>query len=282
MKLIKRKILKEHLISRSPDSTYGTVTASTISFNILLTQKTKDIGIYSDVNFVNESLLEEYANGTTPNINNILVNNLITSGITFPFMTGATSTMVNTGFISNLRISGSDLSSYTSETRTVTGITENKILDLRSYNISNPYIIGFNVEQGIYIDYTGGTVNGVSQIFDLSLNNTGYTFDANNDINLGTPNQNTGIIYKNTQINGLDTTTVRFNGQGFNESNVVLSGIVKEEYLFGITSKPEVYNDIFINRTESSILDRHLRLSEIDSIEHLSLYNGGFYNIIKE
>ena len=43
MKLIKRKILKEHLISRSPDSTYGTVTASTISFNILLTQKTKDI-----------------------------------------------------------------------------------------------------------------------------------------------------------------------------------------------------------------------------------------------
>ena len=104
MKLIKRKILKEHLISRSPDSTYGTVTASTISFNILLTQKTKDIGIYSDVNFVNESLLEEYANGTTPNINNILVNNLITSGITFPFMTGATSTMVNTGFISNLRI----------------------------------------------------------------------------------------------------------------------------------------------------------------------------------
>ena len=282
MKLIKRKILKEHLISRSPDSTYGTVTASTISFNILLTQKTKDIGIYSDVNFVNESLLEEYANGTTPNINNILVNNLITSGITFPFMTGATSTMVNTGFISNLRISGSDLSSYTSETRTVTGITENKILDLRSYNISNPYIIGFNVEQGIYIDYTGGTFNGVSQIFDLSLNNTGYTFDANNDINLGTPNQNTGIIYNNTQINGLDTTTVRFNGQGFNESNVVLSGIVKEEYLFGITSKPEVYNDIFINRTESSILDRHLRLSEIDSIEHLSLYNGGFYNIIKE
>jgi hypothetical protein len=184
MKLIKRKILKEHLISRSPDSTYGTVTASTISFNILLTQKTKDNGIYSDVNFVNESLLEEYANGITPNTNNILVSNLITSGIIFPFMTGATSTMINTGFISNLRISGSDLSSYTSQTKTVTGITENKILDLRSYNISNPYIIGFNVEQGQYIDYTGGTVNGVSQIFDLSLNNTGYTFDANNDINL--------------------------------------------------------------------------------------------------
>lgn len=282
MKLIKRKILKEHLISRSPDFTYGTVTASTISFNILLTQKTKDNGIYSDVNFVNESLLEEYANGTTPNINNILVNNLITSGITFPFMTGATSTMVNTGFTSNLRISGTDLSSYTSETRTITGITENKILDLRSYNISNPYVIGFNVEQGQYIDYTGGTINGVSQIFDLSLNNSGYTFDANNDINLGTANQNTGIIYNNTKINGLDKTTVKWNGQGFNESNVVLSGIVKEEYLFGITSKPEVFNDIFINRTESSILDRHLRLSEIDSIEHLSLYNGGLYNIIKE
>jgi hypothetical protein len=282
MKLIKRKILKEHLISRSPDSTYGTVTASTISFNILLTQKTKDIGIYSDVNFVNENLLEEYANGITPNSNNILVNNLITSGITFPFMTGATSTMINTGFISNLRISGSDLSSYTSETRTITGITENKILDLRSYNISNPYVIGFNVEQGQYIDYTGGTINGVSQIFDLSLNNSGYTFDANNDINLGTANQNTGIIYNNTKINGIDRTTVKWNGQGFNKSNVVLSGIVKEEYLFGITSKPEVYNDIFIDRTESSILDRHLRLSEIDSIEHLSLYNGGFYNIIKE
>lgn len=282
MKLIKRKILKEHLISRSPDSTYGTVTASTISFNILLTQKIKDIGIYSDINFVNENLLEEYANGTTPNSNNILVNNLITSGITFPFMTGATSTMINTGFTSNLRISGSDLSSYTSETKTVTGITENKILDLRSYNINNPYVIGFNVEQAQYIDYTGGTINGVSQIFDLTLNNSGYTFDANNDINLGTANQNTGIIYTNTIINGVDTTKVKWNGQGFNESNVILSGIVKEEYLFGITSKPEVYNDIFIDRTESSILDTHLRLSEIKSIEHLSLYNGGFFNIIKE
>jgi hypothetical protein len=282
MKVIKRKILKEHLISRNPDSTYGTVTASTISFKILFTQKIKDIGLYSDVDFVNENLLEEYSNGTTPNTNNILVNKLVTSGLTFPFMTGATSTMNQSGFTGNLRISGSDLSSYTSETRTVTGITENKILDLRTYSNINPFIVGFNVGQEQYIDYTGGTINGVSQIFDLSLNNSGYTFDANNDINLGTSNQNTGIIYNNTQINGIDRTTVKWKGQGFNESNVVLSGIVKEEYLFGITSKPEVQSDIFIDRTTSSILDLHLRLSEIKSIEHLTLYNGGFYNIIKE
>jgi hypothetical protein len=57
---------------------------------------------------------------------------------------------------------------------------------------------------------------------------------------------------------------------------IPLSASIKEEYLFGIISPPEVENQVFIDRGVVSIMDMHLRLSEIKDLGQLSRYGNGF------
>ena len=58
-----------------------------------------------------------------------------------------------------------------------------------------------------------------------------------------------------------------------------LSALTKEEYLFGIISKPEVQNGVFIDRGVISVMDMHLRMSEIKNLGELTRYGNGFYTI---
>jgi hypothetical protein len=71
-------------------------------------------------------------------------------------------------------------------------------------------------------------------------------------------------------------TTFHYVGEGFNETNTSLSAISKEEYLFGIIS-PQSRNDVFIDRGVISVMDMHLRLSEIKD-KQLERYGNGFIN----
>ena len=48
MELQKVKILLEDYISREPNSTYGSLTATSFSLNVFLTQEHKDVGMFLD------------------------------------------------------------------------------------------------------------------------------------------------------------------------------------------------------------------------------------------
>jgi hypothetical protein len=63
---------------------------------------------------------------------------------------------------------------------------------------------------------------------------------------------------------------------------VSLSALTKEEYLFGIISPPEVQSDVFIDRGITTVMDKHLRMSEIKNLGQLSRYGNGFYNLTKQ
>jgi hypothetical protein len=58
-----------------------------------------------------------------------------------------------------------------------------------------------------------------------------------------------------------------------------LSALTKEEYLFGVTSQPEVQSDVFIDRGINSVFEKHLKLSEITNIDELQRYGNGFFNL---
>ena len=60
------------------------------------------------------------------------------------------------------------------------------------------------------------------------------------------------------------------------------SALTKEEYLFGIISKPEVKSDLFIDRGITTIFEKHLKLSEITNINELSRYGRGYFNVTKQ
>lgn len=56
--------------------------------------------------------------------------------------------------------------------------------------------------------------------------------------------------------------------------------IIKENYLTGITYKPEVESSVFIDRGNYSAFERHIALSQVNTMEDLETYrNGGFFSM---
>jgi len=227
VEIIKRKILLEDLISRVPGVTYNTITASTICINVFLTQTMDDMGMFTDIDYVETS-------------------------------------------------SGKTVDDYFTFNNTVTGFTDSKLTLVKSYNRETPYDINKIINSEQYLNYNNTIIDGVSKVIDLS-GPTGYTIDTINDINIGTVNQSSGILYNDYN----NFTTMQYIGEGWNNTNISLSGLTKDEILFGIISPPEVKSDIFIERGVTTVLEPHLKLCEIESVEHLENYGNGYYNLIK-
>lgn len=244
MEIIKRKILLEDSIDRNYNSpTYGALTATSFYLKILLTQTIDDMGSFTDAEFIQNT------NQNSEDINRFL------------------------------RQTGKTVTDYHLFTGTrLSGLTESKIEDVRSYNNLEPYKVGFNTKTETYLNYSGGTVDGVDRVTSLG-NPTVYVFDADeNDVNIGTEAQKNGLLYKD--ITGTtDTTTFSFIAEGLNSTNTSLSAITKEEYLFGIICKPEVKSDVFIDRGIATVFERHLKLSEITNLGELTRYGNGFYKL---
>lgn len=289
MEVVKRKILLEESIDRSFNSpTWGVIVASDFYINVLLTQNIDDMGLFTDMSFISGSTSSQDQPDYT-----ILINKLSASGITFPFMTSAPPPVLTglTGTASlDLRIPGKPVSLYYNYGGlTITGNTDSKIEDLRSYNASNPFQIGFDMTKSSYFYYNGVSVNGHSRVLSMSEPKI-YVFDTLIDGNTGTLNQVYGIAYTEytgqtrvVTINGsnvtIPLTTFNYKGQGWNDTDMSLSALTKEEYLFGIISPPEVQSDVFIDRGITTVMDKHLRLSEIKNLGQLSRYGNGFYNL---
>jgi hypothetical protein len=263
MNIIKRKIFLEDNIDRTYNSpNWGVITATTFYVKVLLTQNMDDMGLFTDVDYV-------------PNI------------------TGQTNTNVTNNEVISLRLpSKSESDYYYFGNLQITGATDSKIDNVKTYSALEPYIIGFDINTETYINYSGESINGVDRVKSLD-NPYIYVFDTPNDINLGTNSQTHGLQYldytgdtRQVDINGVLTTipltTMKYIGEGFNETNTSLSAITKQEYLFGIISSPEVESDIFIDRGATTVMDMHLRLSEIKNLGQLTKYGNGFYNINKQ
>lgn len=292
MEGVKHKILLENSIDRSFNSpNWGTITASTFYINVFLTQSIDDMGLFTDIEYFSADTANP-----TPVDYTILTTKLISSGYTFPFMANLfvypTTGLTETDLVTLRLPSETESSFYNYINLPVTGVTDSKIDDLRSYDQLNRYRIGFDMEAETYTNYKNISVNGVSRIVSASEPKK-YVFDAVNDPTIGTTSQVHGLQYidysANTQNILVDNvivqnqlTNFRFIGEGQNETNVSLSALTKEEYLFGIISTPEVKNDVFIDRGVTSVMDIHLRLSEIKNLGQLSRYGNGFYNLTKQ
>lgn len=166
----------------------------------------------------------------------------------------------------------------TGSTSLITGYTNSKLSTLKTYNALTPYIVDVNMSINTgYTNYIGSAITPFDSVLSL-IGPTGYTFDADvNDLLVGTTGQTAGILY-NDYGNGI--TTFQYQSEGLNIQNLSLSGLVREEMFFGIVQPPISENDVFIERGTTSVLDPHLRLSEIEGVNHLQKYGNGYYNLI--
>jgi hypothetical protein len=81
-----------------------------------------------------------------------------------------------------------------------------------------------------------------------------------------------------TLPNGGDTIYVTKN---FSYDQFVINNIVKQEKYVGLIDHPIVESDLFIERDEYTIFERHQRLSEINNLATLQNYRGGYFKNIK-
>ena len=186
----------------------------------------------------------------------------------------------------------SDLTEFYKENGTIKYITDSKLQALKSYDINEPYKKDLDMNTETYLNYKGSQVNGVDKVTNVNGSEITYVMGTKKDINIGTSGQTTGILYIDNPVNGLEpnnaninefmATNAQYESEGWNISNSSLDPNIREEYLFGIISQPEVESDVFIDRGVVSILDSHLRLSEIESLDHLERYGNGYYNINRD
>lgn len=170
--------------------------------------------------------------------------------------------------------------------------SDSKLEVVRSYDDDNQYIPNFDTKRESYINFQGQNINGVDRVVSINGDKVVYTVDAKRDINIGTTGQTTGILYTDNPDDGVPipieldgdvtTTNVHYQAEGWNVTNTSNDPQIQEEYLLGIISQPEVESDVFIDRTTFSVLDKHLRLSEVESLEHLTRYGNGFYYINRD
>lgn len=65
-----------------------------------------------------------------------------------------------------------------------------------------------------------------------------------------------------------------------NNSNVLQSPTLRQEYKLGITTPPKINADIYVQRGLSSAFEKHLALGSVKTFEALENYSNGFFTIV--
>lgn len=226
-----------------------------------------------------------------------LINDLQSSGFTFPFMFGITPQMLNPTFtnISNspyTRFSGATVDQWFFSGGFVSGFTNDKLNLVRSYDAADLYNPAIINDAENYDNYFGVFISGVTKVVDDG-NPIIYAVDAESQPPffqvIGTNAQTTGIRYKtysdetyplvdfDNNITLKPKTEFRFVSEGWNDTNVDLRAYIRREYLMGIVSPPEVQSDVFIDRGATTVLEDHLILGEIRGLDALQDYRNGYF-----
>jgi hypothetical protein len=125
--------------------------------------------------------------------------------------------------------------------------------------------------------YTNSTLGEITQeLIPGSRGQTRYSTHLGN----GSPFNR--VVKPKTSVptlpNGGDTIYVT---KKFSYDQFVTNNIVKLEKYVGLIDHPIVESDLFIERDEYSIFERHQRLSEINNLATLQNYRGGYFKNIK-
>jgi len=291
MEIIKRKISLDDYTSREKDN-WGLMTATTFNLNVFFTQDGDDMGIGTDMPFE--------IKGSSPADYSLIKAKLNASGLTSSFNFSSTPLVPTTNVIKNSLFPNSRNPNKTNNDYhisggPVTGLTDEKLDVIVSYSNISPYQIGFDITKNVNAeDYDNKLfTSGTRVTSNNNLDPIEYLIEGDTDpTELALlPITKRGVFYTTTtaiertivsQTYGtynIPFTQMNYNSEGFNKTNVTLSATTREEYLFGITSSPTVFDDLFIDRGRATVIQSHMQLSEIKNMSDLINYGNGFYNL---
>ncbi len=173
---------------------------------------------------------------------------------------------------------------YTFDEYLVTGSTESQIEVVQLYSQNNPYVVGLNVSDTPSLEFTG--------VLSVTTDSVIYVIGGQLD-NSGNYVPNTGIIYETFlydklvqnpltgEYSEIPYTTFKYYTKGIRDYNTVLMALIHEEKYLNVINEPTIDNDLLFDRGIVNVNERHLRMSEIDSVEQLIKYNQNFFNVKK-
>lgn len=220
----------------------------------------------------------------------------------------------------------------------VSGLTENKLFNVMSFDQSELFKVGFNNVTDVYTDGYGnkvvkyeiddimyttyvsdnygsqdvnkfatksyeyysdtkniskvdlGTLN-TDILGDVSVKNiVGSKFNQNYSLKIGDGKKITKsvkksnpipISYKESRFSSIELGDTIFQTKTFSYQQFTEDIIYKNDTYIGLIENPKVSSDLFMERGQFTIFERHQRLSEIDNMATLFNYRNGYYTEIK-
>jgi hypothetical protein len=153
---------------------------------------------------------------------------------------------------SNNTIQGQISSNFTTVPFLVSGYTQSQLKDLKGYG-PTPY-------DPAKIISKNGEFYG--QILNINPSYTSYT--VNNIEYFDYPDRTTFFMVESS---------------GITSSEIIATGITKQEVLLDFVSSPEIQSEVFIERGKQSAFEGLQRLGEVDNLGDLVRYGYGFYKI---
>ena len=135
-----------------------------------------------------------------------------------------------------------------------TGYTTFSYAAISKSRIDEKKLYGSNTYSGVT---SGVTIDGSSY--------SGYTID--------------GLYYQDFE-DGI--TTITGTTSGYTKEEVFNTMITRNEHFLGFIDEPVIYSDIFVDRGKQGVLEKSLRLSELDNTGELNIYGNGYFNVRKQ
>lgn len=173
---------------------------------------------------------------------------------------------------------------YTYDQHLISGVTESQLDQLATYNQNNPFVEGLNMSNTPSIEFSG--------VLSITDNSIIYVIGGEVDSS-GNYVENTGIVYETydytrivqNNITGvfreIPYTTFKYYNKGIRDYNTTLSGLIHEEKYLNVIEPERIDNEIFIDRGTVNVFEKHLKMSEIDSVGQLERYGQGIFNVKK-
>ena len=157
----------------------------------------------------------------------------------------------------------------------ITGFTSHKLDVISTYSKSNPFQVGVNGVTNI--EYDPVVLTAITKIhYTIGAIDYTTTYQPKVDSNVRSVFEGSSM---NVRIIPIEhPTTFKTSTSGFDFDKYFL---IKEEAKMGLVFPPKVSNELFIERMNVAVFERHSRLSDIKTLDGLTDYRNGYYNIIE-
>jgi hypothetical protein len=69
---------------------------------------------------------------------------------------------------------------------------------------------------------------------------------------------------------------------GYTKEEIFNQVITRNEHFLGFIDEPTIYSDVFIERGKQSVMEKNLRLGDINSVGELDVYQNGYFIVKKQ